>query len=215
MRSRPPRGTRRTAKRGGVFANSVWRRSLWHVWDYPLRSAIDQRVPNCAALKRGYRRGGPRTAPARRAQRGAFLDRDLVVPAHAHRQTWPSNSNRDRNRPESSEAGRTSDEPLRQNLRDCRRSSSPGFGRLESAAISPAGFEILRQEAGLRRVAVDIDLEIDAQSFRAVDLTTEAIEPVRQFDRVDDWMTSKISTARRALFDCSGPMRCHVTPERP
>ena len=26
------------------------------------------------------------------------------------------------------------------------------------------------------------------------------------------WMTSNVSIARRALFDCSGPTRCHVTP---
>ena len=29
-----------------------------------------------------------------------------------------------------------------------------------------------------------------------------------------DWMTSKSSMARRALFDWSGPTRCHVTPVR-
>ncbi len=87
-------------------------------------------------------------------------------------------------------------------------------GSAAPASASSAGVEVGRREAGLGRVDVDVDLErgpgSGAPGRTSGTSRSSRSREVDRVDRLDRRRTS--SSARRALFDWSGPTSCQRAP---
>ena len=100
---------------------------------------------------------------------------------------------------------RSTSRPTVMSPRTSRRASPPSTAR---PPRQPLGLE-----AGLGRVAVHVDLEEDRDAARPGEPRARAGRGARRGPRSrPSGSTSKASSARFALFDWSGPTRCHVAP---
>ena len=142
----------------------------------------------------------------------ALLDRDLEVGAHAHRQP-------------AAEAGSTAAQPLRQLGAARRKSAAPArasrpAGPRSSARAArgvrarPARQRQPREsagvEAGLGRIGVDVDLQVDGQRYAAAPASAASRSSRRASSTEStDWMASNSATARAALFDWRWPISSH------
>ena len=96
-------------------------------------------------------------------------------------------------------------------LVDWRDAHQAFDGETELVAAGPTNASVSRSEhASLLRLFAGIHLHEQARAFSgAFHLLGERRRDLR---RSTLWITSNSSTASRALFDCSGPIRCSSRP---
>ena len=136
-----------------------------------------------------------------------LLHRDLEVVAHAHRQLrHRAARGRAAAPPTARAARRRSAARPRRAPRGGRRSS----GRRRAARAAPASSralpELVRREAGLGRIGIDVDLEQDAARCRPLGQPRQPLREGDRIDRLDD--VEQLDGAARPCCDWSWPTRC-------
>ena len=154
---------------------------------------------------------GRRKWPSHPHQGGAFLDGDLEIVAHAHRELGQHGGIRrpapavvaERPQRRESRAGRASDR-----RRPAAAASARPAGRRRSArAASRIGRQLVCARPVLGRFAGQIDL--NQQLDRAVRGRAPPRRACRRSARIVERVdASKCGAAFRALFDCRWPIRC-------